>query len=261
LFQVENLDYQSDDPFGVSLKNINLNICAGEIVGIAGISGNGQADLLSLLSGENSLKHGRMVLDQIDISRFSSGQRRDLGLGFVPEERLGRGAVPNMTLSQNALLTAFRQNLTQWGLIKFAQCKLFAQHCIEKFGWKASGPEAEARSLSGGNLQKFIAGREILQNPKFLIVAQPTWGVDVGASMFIRQTLIDLSRQGVAILVISEELEELFEISDRLCVLANGELSPAMPTHETNTENVGVLMSGISSHDTAIIVEEQQAHA
>ena len=124
LFQVENLDYQSDDPFGVSLKNINLNICAGEIVGIAGISGNGQAELLSLLSGENSLKYGRMVLDQIDISRFSPGQRRDLGLGFVPEERLGRGAVPNMTLSQNALLTAFRQNLTQWGLIKFSQCKL-----------------------------------------------------------------------------------------------------------------------------------------
>ncbi|MDP1315972.1 ABC transporter ATP-binding protein [Acinetobacter lwoffii] len=261
LFQVENLNYQSDDPFGVSLKNINLNIFAGEIVGIAGISGNGQAELLSLLSGENSLKHGRMVLDQIDISRFSSGQRRDLGLGFVPEERLGRGAVPNMTLSQNALLTAFRQNLTQWGLIKFAQCKLFAEHCIEKFGVKASGPEAEARSLSGGNLQKFIVGREILQNPKFLIVAQATWGVDVGASMFIRQTLIDLSRQGVAILVISEELEELFEISDRLCVLANGELSPAIPTHETNTENVGILMSGIPGHDTAIIVEEQQVHA
>ncbi len=261
LFQIENLDYQSDDPFGVSLKNINLNICAGEIVGIAGISGNGQAELLSLFSGENSLKYGRIVLDQIDISRFSPGQRRDLGLGFVPEERLGRGAVPNMTLSQNALLTAFRQNLTQWGLIKFAQCKLFAQHCIEKFGVKASGPEAEARSLSGGNLQKFIVGREILQNPKFLIVAQPTWGVDVGASMFIRQTLIDLSRQGVAILVISEELEELFEISDRLCVLANGELSPAIPTHETNTENVGILMSGIPGHDTAIIVEEQQAHA
>src|SRR5690606_27924412 len=261
LFQIESLHAESDDPFGVSLKNINLSIQAGEIVGIAGISGNGQAELLSLLSGEQRLKTGKIRLAQQDISILSAGQRRDLGLGFVPEERLGRGAVPNMTLSQNALLTAFRQGFIRWGLIKFDQCKAFAEQCIEKFGVKASGAEAEARSLSGGNLQKFIVGREILQNPKFLIVAQPTWGVDVGASMFIRQTLIDLSRQGVAILVISEELEELFEISDRLCVLANGELSPAISTHETNTENVGVLMSGIRNHDMAIIVEEQQAHA
>ncbi|WP_252406804.1 ABC transporter ATP-binding protein [Acinetobacter terrae] len=261
LFQVENLDYQSDDPFGVSLKNINLSIQAGEIVGIAGISGNGQAELLSLLSGEERLKSGKIYLAQQDISSLSAGQRRDLGLGSVPEERLGRGAVPNMTLSQNVLLTAFRQGFTRWGLIKFAQCKSFAEQCIKKFGVKASGAEAEARSLSGGNLQKFIVGREILQNPKILIVAQPTWGVDVGASMFIRQTLIDLSRQGVAILVISEELEELFEMSDRLCVLANGELSEPVNTNETNTENIGVLMSGIHRPLTAEQSVEEQIHA
>lgn len=245
LFQVENLNDQSEDPFAVPLKNINLNIHAGEIVGIAGISGNGQAELLALLSGEQRLKAGKIYLAAQDVSKLSAGQRRDLGLGFVPEERLGRGAIPNMSLAQNALLTAFRQGLTRWGLIKFAQCKTFAEQCIEKFAVKASGAEAEARSLSGGNLQKFIVGREILQNPKILIVAQPTWGVDVGASMFIRQTLIDLSRQGVAILVISEELEELFEMSDRLCVLANGALSEPVNTGETNAENIGVLMSGI----------------
>ncbi|TCB58207.1 ABC transporter ATP-binding protein [Acinetobacter terrae] len=261
LFQVENLDYQSDDPFGVSLKNINLSIQAGEIVGIAGISGNGQAELLSLLSGEQRLKTGKICLAQQDISSLSAGQRRDLGLGFVPEERLGRGAVPNMTLSQNALLTAFRHGFTRWGLIKFSSCKTFAEQCIEKFGVKASGSDAEARSLSGGNLQKFIVGREILQNPKILIVAQPTWGVDVGASMFIRQTLIDLSRQGVAILVISEELEELFEMSDRLCVLANGELSEPVNTDETNAENIGMLMSGIHRPLTAEQSVEEQIHA
>ncbi|CAM4111990.1 ABC transporter ATP-binding protein [Acinetobacter pragensis] len=261
LFQVENLDYQSDDPFGVSLKNINLNIQAGEIVGIAGISGNGQAELLSLLSGEQRLKSGKIYLAQQDISSLSAGQRRDLGVGFVPEERLGRGAVPNMTLAQNALLTAFRHGLTRWGLIKFTQCKTFAEQCIEKFGVKATGSDAEARSLSGGNLQKFIVGREILQNPKFLIVAQPTWGVDVGAAMFIRQTLINLSRQGIAILVISEELEELFEMSDRLCVLANGELSEPVNTDETNAENIGVLMSGIYRPLTAAKNVEEQIHA
>jgi simple sugar transport system ATP-binding protein len=261
LFQIESLHAESDDPFGVSLKNINLSIQAGEIVGIAGISGNGQAELLSLLSGEQRLKTGKIRLAQQDISSLSAGQRRDLGLGFVPEERLGRGAVPNMTLSQNALLTAFRQGFTRWGLIKFDPCKAFAEQCIEKFGVKASGAEAEARSLSGGNLQKFIVGREILQNPKILIVAQPTWGVDVGASMFIRQTLIDLSRQGVAILVISEELEELFEISDRLCVLANGELSEPVNTDQTNAENIGVLMSGIHRPLTAEHSAQEQIHA
>lgn len=139
--------------------------------------------------------------------------------------------------------------------------RAFAEQCIEKFGVKASGADAEARSLSGGNLQKFIVGREILQNPKVLIVSQPTWGVDVGAAMFIRQTLIDLSRQGVAILVISEELEELFEISDRICVLAAGQLSKPMKTTDTNAEQIGLLMSGISNSKNSTEMSLNQAHA
>ena len=258
-FKVENLNYESDDPFGVSLKGIHLEIQKGEIMGIAGISGNGQAELLSLLSGEVGFKSGKMSLADQDISNLTAAERRDLGLGFVPEERLGRGAVPNMSLSQNALLTAFRQGFTKFGLINFSKIQSFAELCIEKFSVKASGANAEARSLSGGNLQKFIVGREILQNPNFLIVAQPTWGVDVGASMFIRQTLIDLSRQGVGILVISEELEELFEISDRICVLAEGALSKPIPTEETNAENIGLLMSGI--HQQITPIEEHRIHA
>lgn len=270
LFEVQNLNFVSDDSFGISLKNINFKIHAGEILGIAGISGNGQAELLALLSGELSAEKssaevsskqkrllkravnaGKIILDQLEISHLNAGKRRDLGLGFVLEERLGRGAVPNMSLAQNALLTAFRQGLSHWGLINFSKTKAFADACIQKFGVKASGSDAEARSLSGGNLQKFIVGREILQDPKILIVAQPTWGVDVGAAMFIRQTLIDLSRRGVAILVISEELEELFEISDLICVLANGELSDPVNTHDTHAEKIGLLMSGIHAHSAA----------
>jgi ABC-type uncharacterized transport system ATPase subunit len=259
-FEINHISYVSDDPFGVNLDNINLNIYSGEIMGIAGISGNGQAELLALLSGENQTKQGHIILSGQDISKNTAGERRDLGLGFVPEERLGRGAVPNMTLSQNALLTAFRQGLTKFGLINFEKTKAFAAQCIEKFGVKAAGPHAEARSLSGGNLQKFIVGREILQQPKVLIISQPTWGVDVGASMFIRQTLIDLSRQGVAILVISEELEELFEISDKICVLAAGKLSEPMLTKDTNAEQIGLLMSGIQDV-TAANSETQHSRA
>ncbi|CAB1221650.1 ABC transporter ATP-binding protein [Acinetobacter bouvetii] len=248
LLQVKQLQYVSDDPFGVSLSNIDLQLKAGEITGIAGISGNGQAELLALLSGEKLTDQGEIFFEGRNVSRLYAGERRDLGLGFVPEERLGRGAVPNMSLSQNAFLTAFRQGLSRFGLINFEKTKAFAVHCIEKFNVKAAGPQAEARSLSGGNLQKFIVGREILQNPKVLIVSQPTWGVDIGASMFIRQTLIDLSRQGVAILVISEELEELFEISDQLCVLASGKLSEPIATHSTNAEEIGLLMAGIKNN-------------
>lgn len=252
LFQLEQVSFTADDPFGTSLQDIHLDILAGEIMGIAGISGNGQSELLSLLSGEILTKKGSIYLNGQNISNISAGKRRDLGLGFVPEDRLGRGAVPKMTLAQNGLLTAFRQGLSRFGCIDFEKMNLFAQECIQKFGVKASGTHAEARSLSGGNLQKFIVGREILQQPKILIISQPTWGVDVGASMFIRQTLIDLSRQGIAILVISEELEELFEISDRICVLSSGELSQPMYTKETNAENIGLLMSGIHSKNSGI---------
>lgn len=252
IFQLNNINFISDDPFGVSLVNIQLELNKGEIMGIAGISGNGQAELLALLSGEQSTLDGQLLFEDQNISKLSAGERRNLGLGFVPEERLGRGAVPNMTLSQNGLLTAFRQGLSRLGLIDFKKAQAFAENCIEKFGVKAAGAQAEARSLSGGNLQKFIVGREILQQPKVLIIAQPTWGVDVGASMFIRQTLIDLSRQGVAILVISEELEELFEISDQICVLSSGKLSAPMNSQDTNAEQIGLLMSGLQSNTPSV---------
>ena len=130
----------------------------------------------------------------------------------------------------------------------------FARDCIERYTVKCGGPEAEARSLSGGNLQKFIVGREILLGPKVLVVAQPTWGVDVGAAAFIRQSLIDLRNRGTAILVISEELDELFEICDRIAVIAQGRLSPAQQVATTDAAEIGLLMSGAfiaeGPHDT-----------
>jgi len=247
VFAVEGLSLKSDDPFGTSLQDISLGLNAGEIFGIAGISGNGQSELLAALSGEVKTPRQMIRLIGAEVGHLHAGQRRKLGLGFVPEDRLGHGAVPAMTLTQNALLTAAGQGLVRYGLVSYQKARTFAERCIEGFHVKASGASAAARSLSGGNLQKFIVGREVLQQPKVMIVAQPTWGVDVGAAAFIRQTLIDLSRQGVAILVISEELEELFEICDRIAVLAGGRLSTARPVSETNAEAIGLLMSGLSS--------------
>jgi simple sugar transport system ATP-binding protein len=176
--------------------------------------------------------------------QLNPAQRRQLGLTFVPEERLGRGAVPAMSLAQNALLTGARHGMVSKGVMRHAAIRQFAKDVISRFGVKCGGEQSAASSLSGGNLQKFIVGRETMLNPKMMIVAQPTWGVDVGAAQLIRQALIDLRKQGVALLVISEELDELFTISDRICVLADGRLSPAVRLADTSIEQIGNWMSG-----------------
>lgn len=250
--EVRSLSLASDDAFGTSLHGVNLQVRRGEVVGIAGISGNGQAELLAALSGEERSAEGAILLDGAPVGHLDAGRRRDLGLAFVPEERLGRGAVPAMSLTANTILTAHRKGLKRHGLLRFGAARAFAARCIERFDVRCRGPQAAARSLSGGNLQKFIVGREIMQEPRAMVVAQPTWGVDVGASAFLRQTLIDLSRQGVGVLVISEELEELFEICDRIAVLSAGRLSEAVPRDATDMESIGLKMGGLGDTKEAL---------
>ena len=248
--RIAGLSRAADDQFGIDLKDMQLTVFAGEIVGIAGVSGNGQQELLCALSGEKPITEKFPVqICGAEAGRMRAGRRRQLGLGFVPEERLGRGAVPRMSLANNALLTGWRQGMLKFTLIDQAAVRAFTATVIGKFDVKCGGPEAQARSLSGGNLQKFIVGREILLGPKVLIVAQPTCGVDVGAAAAICQALIDLRNAGTAVLVVSEELDELFEICDRIAVIANGRLSPAKPVAETNVEEIGVWMSGMWPRD------------
>ncbi len=244
--RLKGLNQVSDDPFGTDLQDINLEINSGEIFGIAGVSGNGQQELLYALSGEELLADNAVIeICGTPSASQPPDTRRLTGMGFVPEERLGRGAVPRMSLADNVLLTAHGNDMLNHGMIRFDRVNEFARQCIEKFDVKCGGEKAPANSLSGGNLQKFIMGREILQTPKLLVVSQPTWGVDVGAAAFIRQELIDLRNEGTAILVISEELEELFEISDRIAVIAEGKLSPAKKLADTNIDEIGIWMSGM----------------
>jgi general nucleoside transport system ATP-binding protein len=241
------LSQPAQHAFGVALANVNLEVRAGEIVGIAGVSGNGQQELLQALSGELPLE-GATDAVQVDgqpAGHLGSGARRALGLAFVPEERLGRGAVPAMSLAENGLLTGYRQGLVRRGLVRRGAVRGFAQRCIAEFGVKCSGPHAPASALSGGNLQKFIVGREVMQRPRLLVVAQPTWGVDVGAAASIRQSLVALRDAGTAVLVVSEELEELFEVCDRIAVISEGRLSPAVPSQHTSVETIGLWMSGM----------------
>jgi len=245
LLRVAGLSHASADPFGTDLENVRLDVRAGEIVGIAGVSGNGQRELLAVLSGEEPIDDAHAVqIDGTGAGRLSALQRRRLGLAFVPEGRLDVGAVGAMTLAENALLTAHGPSLVRGGLVDFAAVDAYTRACIARFDVRGATPRTRARALSGGNQQRFIVGREVLQRPKVLVVAQPTLGVDIGAAAFIRQALLDLRDAGTAILVISEELEELFEICDALAVIANGRLSPLRPAGTTGVEEIGVWMGG-----------------
>jgi len=215
------------------------------VVGIAGVSGNGQQELLYALSGEDPRTQPPMI--QVfgkAVGRFGPAHRRHLGVHFVPEERLGRGAVPTLSLAHNLMLTR-TESIGKSGWIDVKALQRQAAGIIRRFNIKAGGPHAAARSLSGGNLQKYIVGREIDANPKLLIVAQPTWGVDVGASAQIRGEILALRDAGCAVRVVSEELDELFEISDRLHVIAKGRLSPSIERARATVSQIGEWMSGL----------------
>jgi simple sugar transport system ATP-binding protein len=233
------------DARGRALAVGSLAVHGGEIVGVAGVSGSGQAELLASLSGATLSRADSVRLDGKPVGDRDAGARRARGLAFVPEERLGCGAVPAMTLADNALMTGHRRALVRHGLVRRGAVRDFASRIIEGFGVRCSGPGARAGSLSGGNLQKFIVGREIALDPRVLIVAQPTWGVDVAAAAFLRQSLIDLSRRGAAVLVVSEELDELFEICDRIAVMFGGRLGEAVPSATTDRDAVGLAMAGV----------------
>jgi len=246
---VKGLNLEREDQFGVDLHDIHLHIRSGEVVGIAGVSGNGQKELLYALSGEDCrAPRGSIHMGETDVSRMHPGARRKLGLHFVPEERLGRGAVPTLSLAHNMLLTrtesiAYPKFAGGW--IRVKSLEDHAAAIIKAFNVKAGGPQSVAKSLSGGNLQKFIVGREIDAKPKLFIVSQPTWGVDVGAAAQIRGEILALRDAGCAVLVVSEELDELFEVCDRLHVIARGKLSPSVPMAEATVEKIGEWMSGL----------------
>ena len=244
LLEVRNLGWKSRDPFGTSLRDVSVDLRQGEIVGIAGVAGNGQDELLKALSGEIRVDRGSMDLGGVGIGRLSPDQRRKLGVAIVPEERLGRGAVPGMSLAENALLTASDQGLVGRGLIRFGRMRAFCREVIRRFDVRCNGEDSSARSLSGGNLQKYIIGREALQNPRLLVASHPTWGVDVGSAVAIHEALVQLRDEGASILLISEDLDELFQLCSRIGALCNGRLSSLVPTTELTIEQLGQWMAG-----------------
>src|SRR5271154_5592421 len=254
---VNDLSLEPDDPHGVRLAHISLELKGGEILGIAGVAGNGQDELFAALSGERLAQDpGTIAFDGHAAGHLSITQRRKLGAAFVPEERLGHGTAPRMRLSENALLTGHAASgMVQHGFVNTAATLSTVDRATETFDVRKAKRDPEAASLSGGNLQKFIVGREILRKPAVLVVSQPTWGVDAGAAAVIRQALLDLAANGAAVLVTSQDLDELAEITDRIAVMFHGHLSEPMATADANREKLGLLMGGSS------LEQKEAAHA
>src|ERR1700759_1181362 len=245
---VNDLCLEPDDPHGVRLQNISLELRGGEILGIAGVAGNGQDELFSALSGDRrSNDPGTVIIEGIAAGHLTITQRRKLGAAFVPEERLGHGTAPRMKLSENALLTGHAASgMVRFGFVDTPATLKTVDRTTETFDVRKAKRDPEAASLSGGNLQKFGVGREILRKPAVLVVSQPTWGVDAGAAAVIRQSLLDLAAAGAAVLVTSQDLDELTEIAERIAVQLHGHLSDALPRAEASREKLGLLMGGSS---------------
>jgi general nucleoside transport system ATP-binding protein len=258
---IRQLSLVPDDPHGTRLADISLEVCGGEIVGIAGVAGNGQDELFAALSGERTAPQGgAVVIDGEAAGLIGVTERRRMGAAFVPEERLGHGTAPRMRLSENALLTGHAASgMVTRGFIKRLATLAHVDRTTKTFDVRKAKRDPEAVSLSGGNLQKFVVGREILREPGVLVVSQPTWGVDAGAAAVIRQALIDLAARGAAVLVISQDLDELAEIADRIAVMFHGRLSAPLVAAEATRERLGLLMGGASA--SVAEAKEEAQHA
>ncbi len=245
-FEVNNISCEFNDPFLTDLKNISFKVRIGEIYGIAGVAGNGQSELMDILTGENTnISSGEIIFYKNKIQNLGPQKRRDLSISFVPENRLGHSAVPELSLSENILLSQFpKNNFLKNGIILKNNIDDYANNVINNFNVVTPGNDAKASSLSGGNLQKYVIGREISSNPKLLIISHPTWGIDAGAEHAIRESLIDLAQNGTSIIVISQDLDELLEITHKISVIYNGKLSNAFNTNEVEIEKIGLLMGG-----------------
>lgn len=246
LLSLNALDVPAPDAYTVSLQGISLVVHSGEILGMAGVAGNGQDELLMAISGERPVGQAAMVeLAGQPIGSMTPALRRRLGICCVPEERLGHAAVPGISLADNAFLTAqHRQPLSIGGFIRRGPVRVFTNSIINHFQVQCRDHRSPANSLSGGNLQKFVVGREILQQPRVLVVSQPTWGVDAGAAAAIHEALVALAADGSAVLVISQDLDELMSVSDTIMAICAGKVSSIYRTRDLDVQQVGLLMGG-----------------
>ena len=248
--KIENLSVNNNKKV-LGLKDFSLDIRAGEIVGIAGVEGNGQTELVEALTGMRSIESGNIIFKGKNINKDSIRQRIDEGMAHIPEDRHKRGLILDYTMEDNMVLKAYRNKpFSKNGLINRAKISEYAKKIIETFDVRSGeGGKSIARSLSGGNQQKGVIGREIESNPDFLIAVQPTRGLDVGSIEYIHKRLVEQRDLGKAVLLVSLELDEVLNVSDRIAVVNNGELIGIVNASETNENEVGLMMAGIKKEE------------
>lgn len=252
VLEVTGLSVPSPIPFGTSLKDVGFRVAAGEVLGIAGVAGNGQDELLLALSGEVRSAPGAVRIDGVEVGQLGPNARRVAGLVAAPEERLGHAAAPDMSLVENALLSgAVRKGLVRGGFVDWAATRAFAEAIVKDFDVRTPGTHVAARALSGGNLQKFVVGRELSQAPRVIVINQPTWGVDAAAAAAIRQAILDRAADGAAVVVISQDLDELLEVADSFAALNGGRLTAPRPVAGLTIDEIGLMMGGAHGMEVA----------
>ncbi|OFO44385.1 MULTISPECIES: ABC transporter ATP-binding protein [Anaerococcus] len=243
IFKIEDL-WVKDNRKVDKVKGLNLSIRKGEILGIAGVDGNGQTELIDAISGMRKAQKGKVILKGEDITNKAPRDIIDLGMNQIPEDRQKRGLVLEYPIKDNLILENIDKDFSKNGILDFKKIEENANNLIDKFDIRPNDINEKAGSLSGGNQQKVIIAREITNDPDLLIAAQPTRGLDVGAIEFIHQYLVELRNQGKAVLLISFQLDEVMDLSDRICVIYDGQIVGELDPKETDEYEVGRLMAG-----------------
>jgi len=246
LLVVQDLRVRSDRGF-LALDGLSLTVKSGEILGLAGVSGNGQKELAEALSGLRKIEHGKIMLNDIDITNKSPRQIIEAGLGYIPEDRNTEGVVPSFSIKENLILKDFASPRFSHGV--FIDSKAEEKNAVElqkRFDIRCSSLNTPTGSLSGGNIQKVILARELARSPKVLVAVYPTRGLDMGAEEFIHNRLLELKSNGVGIFLISEELDELTNLCDRIAVIFKGKILDTLSADEATRSKLGLLMAGIN---------------
>lgn len=233
------------------LRGINIDVCSGEILGIAGVSGNGQRELAETITGLRKTTGGHVILEGNDITGFDPSDITDRMLSYIPEERMRDGMIKDFTVAENMILREHeKMPYSRYGFLNLREISRHADELIKKFHVKTPSRETHAKNLSGGNIQKIVLAREIFRTPRVIIAAQPTRGLDIGATEYVREQLLEQRKQGVAIMLISEDLDEILALSDRIAVIYEGQVMDIVPRAEATPAKLGLLMAGVHPEET-----------
>jgi ABC-type uncharacterized transport system ATPase subunit len=245
VLQVEKLITRSDKGF-LALKGVSFSVCEGEIFGIAGVSGNGQHELAQVLAGLRKAEGGKVILDGNDITHASSLERWQMGIGYIPAERVDVGSIGDFSLVENVTMNYyFDQNFSRRGIVDYRSIRKLTEELISEYSVAAPGPDIKAKNLSGGNLQKLLLARVLSRRPRLVIANLPTQGLDVGAIEFVRSKLMEARKEKAGILLISEDLDEVFSLSDWVAPIYEGEFMAIIPGNKAKREDVGAMMAGL----------------